>query len=37
MRKVGAVTAIVVGIIMAVAGVVTWVVVGNTLADQKIV
>ena len=37
MRKIAAVTAIVVGIIMAVAGVVTWVVVGNTLADQKIV
>jgi hypothetical protein len=37
MRKIAAVTAVVVGIIMAVAGVVTWVVVGNTLADQKIV
>jgi len=37
MRKVAGVTAIVVGIIMAVAGMVTWVVIGNTLSDQKIV
>ena len=37
MRRVGSITAIVVGIVMAVAGVLTWVVVGNTLADQKIV
>ena len=37
MRKVAGLTAIVVGIIMAVAGMVTWVVIGNTLADQKIV
>ena len=36
-RKVAGLTAIVVGIIMAVAGMVTWVVIGNTLADQKIV
>src|SRR6187402_2745695 len=36
MRTVAAITAIVVGIIMAVAGVVTWVVVSNTLEDQKI-
>src|SRR6476619_1241033 len=36
MRKVAAITAIVVGIVMAVAGVLTWVVVGNTLSDQKI-
>ena len=32
MRKVAALTAIVVGVIMAIAGVVTWVVVSNTLA-----
>jgi len=37
MRKVAGITAIVVGIIMAIAGVAAWVVVGNTLADQKIV
>ena len=37
MRKVAAITAIIVGTIMAVAGVVTWVVVGNTLSDQNIV
>ena len=37
MRKVAGITAIVVGVIMAVAGMVTWVVIGNTLADQKIV
>jgi ABC-type sugar transport system permease subunit len=37
MRKVASITAIVVGIVMVVAGVVTWVVVGNTLSDQKIV
>ena len=36
MRKVASITSIVVGIVMAVAGVVTWVVVSNTLADQKI-
>jgi ABC-type sugar transport system permease subunit len=36
MRKVAAITAIVVGIIMAVAGVVTFVVVSTTLSDQKI-
>ena len=36
MRKVAALTAIVVGVIMAIAGVVTWVVVSNTLADQRI-
>src|ERR671911_2900000 len=36
MRTIAAVTAIVVGIIMAIAGVVTWVVVSTTLADQKI-
>ena len=36
MRKIAAITAIVVGIIMAIAGVVTWVVVSTTLADQKI-
>jgi hypothetical protein len=36
MRKIAAVTAIVVGIIMAIAGVVTWVVVSNTLEEQKI-
>ena len=36
MRTVAAVTAIVVGIIMAIAGVITWVVISNTLSDQKI-
>jgi len=36
MREVAAITAIVVGIIMASAGVLTWVVVSPTLADQKI-
>jgi ABC-type sugar transport system permease subunit len=36
MRKVAAITAIVVGIIMAIAGVVTRVVVSSTLSDQNI-
>jgi ABC-type sugar transport system permease subunit len=36
MRTAAAVTAIVVGIIMAIAGVVTWVVVSSTLEDQRI-
>ena len=36
MRTVAAITAIVVGIVMAVAGVVTWFVISSTLADQKI-
>ena len=36
MRKFASVIAIVVGIIMAIAGVVTWVVISNTLSDQKI-
>ena len=36
MRKLAAVTAIVVGIIMAIAGVATWVVVSSTLSDQRI-
>ncbi len=36
MRKTAAITAIVVGIAMAIAGVITWVVVSATLADQKI-
>jgi ABC-type sugar transport system permease subunit len=36
MRRFASITAIVVGIIMAVAGVVTWIVVSNTLSDQKI-
>src|SRR6476661_3646364 len=36
MRKAAAMTSIVVGIIMAIAGVVTWIVVSTTLADQKI-
>jgi ABC-type sugar transport system permease subunit len=35
-RKTAAIAAIVVGIAMAIAGVVTWVVVSATLADQKI-
>ena len=36
MKKVAAMTAIVVGIIMAIAGVATWLVVSSTLADQRI-
>ena len=36
MRKVASITAIVVGILMAIAGVVTFVVVSTTLSDQKI-
>lgn len=36
MRKVAGITAIVVGILMVVAGMVTWVVIGNTLSDQRI-
>jgi hypothetical protein len=36
MRTVASITAIVVGIVMAIAGVVTWVVVSTTLEDQKI-
>ena len=36
MRTIASLTAIVVGIIMAIAGVVTWVVISNTLADQRI-
>jgi ABC-type sugar transport system permease subunit len=36
MRKVAAITSIVVGIVMAIAGVVTWIVISTTLADQKI-
>ena len=36
MRKAAAITAIVVGIAMAIAGVITWIVVSTTLADQKI-
>ena len=36
MRTTASITAIVVGIIMAIAGVVTWVVVSTTLADQRI-
>ena len=36
MRKVAAVTSIVVGVVMAIAGVLTWIVVSTTLADQKI-
>ena len=36
MRKVAALTAIVVGIVMAIAGVVTWIVISSTLSDQKI-
>jgi hypothetical protein len=37
MRTTASIVAIVVGIVMAVAGVITWVVVSTTLADQKIV
>ena len=36
MRKIASISAIVVGIVMAIAGVVTWIVVSTTLADQKI-
>ena len=36
MRTIASITAIVVGIIMAIAGIITWVVVSTTLADQKI-
>ena len=36
MRKAASISAIVVGIVMAIAGVVAWVVISNTLADQKI-
>ena len=37
MRKAASIVAIVVGIVMAIAGVVTWFVVTNTLSEQKIV
>lgn len=37
MSKLASISTIVVGIVMAIAGVVTWVVVTNTLSDQKIV
>ena len=36
MRKVASLTSIIVGIVMAIAGVVVWVVVSTTLEDQKI-
>ena len=36
MRKVAAITAIVVGIVMSIAGVIAWVVISTTLADQNI-
>jgi ABC-type sugar transport system permease subunit len=36
MRKFASITAVVVGILMAIAGVVTWVVVTSTLSEQKI-
>jgi ABC-type sugar transport system permease subunit len=36
MRKVAALTSIIVGIVMAVAGVAVWIVVSTTLADQRI-
>ena len=36
MRKAASITTIVVGVVMAIAGVVTWVVVSSTLADQQI-
>ena len=36
MRTVAAITAIIVGVVMAVAGVITWVVVSTTLEDQRI-
>jgi hypothetical protein len=37
MRKTASIVAVVVGIVMALAGVVTWFVVSNTLSEQKIV
>ena len=37
MRTTASIVAIVVGIVMAVAGVITWVVVSSTLSEQKIV
>jgi len=37
MRRTASMIAIVVGVVMAVAGVLTWVVVSSTLSDQKIV
>ena len=37
MRATASIVAIIVGVVMVVAGVATWVVVSNTLADQKIV
>src|SRR5262245_4605601 len=36
MRKVASITSIVVGIIIAIAGILTWIVVSTTLSDQKI-
>jgi len=36
MRKIAAITSIVVGVVMAIAGVITWIVISTTLADQKI-
>src|SRR5687768_18565803 len=36
MRKVAALTSIIVGIVMAVAGVIVWIVVSTTLEDQRI-
>lgn len=36
MRKVAALTSIIVGVVMAIAGVVTWIVISSTLADQRI-
>ena len=36
MRSIASITAIVVGILMAIAGVVTWFVISSTLADQNI-
>src|SRR6188508_2319802 len=36
MRKIASLTSIIVGVLMVIAGVVVWVVVSTTLADQKI-
>ena len=36
MRRIAAITAIVVGIVMSIAGVIAWVVISTTLADQRI-
>jgi hypothetical protein len=37
MQRIASLAAIIVGVVMMIAGVVTWVVISNTLTDQKIV